>query len=101
MVVTHGAAGALYLRYDKSVVRGRYLPPLPKRDSVDTTGAGDVFLGSWVAARTILGNAEPWRALLGAAAMASLSVRARTLAQMPSFRDLCDVLVRLRDRHLG
>jgi hypothetical protein len=33
--------------------------------------------------------------------MASLSVTARTLAELPGKRELCDVLVRLRDRHLG
>lgn len=97
LVVTHGAAGALHVRGSEA----RYLPPVPIRDPVDATGAGDVFLGAWTAARLIIGHAETWRPLLVASAMASLSVKARTLAEMPTTSDLCEVLVRLRDRHLG
>jgi len=97
LAVTHGAAGALWL----SGGAARYLPPAPKRDPVDTTGAGDVFLGAWVAARLLLGDAEPWRALVVASAMASLSTQARMLSEFPAVSDLCEVLVRLRDRQLG
>ena len=97
LVVTHGALGALAITGG----RARHLPPAPRRDPVDATGAGDVFLGAWVAARLLLGNAEPWRALLAAAAMASLSTQVRTLHEFPDSRDLCEALVRLRDRHLA
>jgi ribokinase len=97
LVVTHGAAGALRI----SGGRARYLAPVPKREPIDATGAGDVFLGAWVAAQLLLGDAEPWRALLAAAAMASLSTRARTVEEFPTSSDLCEVLVRLRDRQLS
>ena len=96
LVLTQGEAGALYVH---GTAR-RYVPSLPKRDPVDATGAGDVFLGAWVAARLLAANAEPWRALVTASAMASLSVQARTIAEFPTTTELCEVLVRLRDRHL-
>jgi sugar/nucleoside kinase (ribokinase family) len=97
LVVTHGASGALWVRAGTA----RYLPPMPKRDPIDATGAGDAFLGAWAASRLLLGDAEPWRALVVASAMASLSTQARTLEEFPRTSDLCEVLVRLRDRHLG
>jgi sugar/nucleoside kinase (ribokinase family) len=95
LVVTHGAAGALHVQGTAK----RYIPALPKRDPVDPTGAGDVFLGAWVAARLLTANAEPWRSLVAASTMASLSVQARTIAEFPTTSEFCDVLVRLRDRH--
>lgn len=100
MVVTHGPAGALYLRRDQDRLSGRFLPPTPKRETVDATGAGDVFLGTWVAARLIERDAPSWRALIVASAMASLSVEAAGPRDMPTTSQLCEVLVRLRDRRL-
>ena len=97
LVATQGAAGALWIRSREA----RYLPATPKREPVDATGAGDVFLGAWVAARLLLGDAEPWRALLAASVMASLSTQAATLTEFPTSSELCEVLLRLRDRHLG
>ena len=100
LLVTQGAKGALHLRRDADGLRGRHLPPLPLREAMDTTGAGDTFLGAWVAARMLFGD-QGWRELAVAAAMASLSVERETLAETPTLADLCEVLVRLRDRHLG
>lgn len=101
LVVTHGDRGALHLVVEGvERVRGRYLPPAPRRNAVDTTGAGDVFLAAWVAALAVLGERESWRALAAASTMASLSVTRRALAEMPTLEELCTELVRLRDRPL-
>jgi sugar/nucleoside kinase (ribokinase family) len=97
LFVTGGANGALMLQER----RGRRLPALPERQVVDSTGAGDVFMAAWLAARTIAPEAGEWRHLAVASAMASLSTQARRLLELPGRRELCEVLVRLRDRRLG
>ena len=79
------------------------MPPLPKRIPVDTTGAGDVFFASWLVARSLhpeLAMPGDRRALAAASAMASLSLTISSLVDLPSQRDLCDALVKLRDRLL-
>lgn len=100
LLVTHGAMGALRIQFDGTRLRARYMPPQPPRQAVDTTGAGDTFLAAWLAARMLTG-AHEWRPLVVAAAMASLSVERLTIHETPTLADLCEVLVRLRDRHLG
>lgn len=101
LLVTHGVKGALHLRRDRTGLRGRYMPPLPPREAIDTTGAGDTFLAAWLATRMLIGDHDEWRSLAVAAAMASLSVERQTIHETPTLADLCDVLVRLRDRRLG
>jgi len=98
MLITHGDKGALALQRRSTGISGRYVPPLPRRQAIDTTGAGDTFLAAWLAARLLTGN-DDWRALTVAAAMASLSVQRRTFDESPSLADLCEALVRQRDRH--
>lgn len=100
LLVTDGAKGALHIQLDGTELRGRYMPPLPVREAIDTTGAGDTFLAAWLATRMLIGDHD-WRALAVAAAMASLSVERLTIHEAPTRADLCEVLVRLRDRHLG
>lgn len=100
LLVTHGAMGALHIQFHGTRLRARYMPPLPPRQAVDTTGAGDTFLAAWLAARMLTG-AHEWRPLVVAAAMASLSVERQTIHDTPTLADLCEVLVRLRDRRLG
>lgn len=100
LLVTDGAKGALHIQFDGTELRGRYMPPLPVREAIDTTGAGDTFLAAWLATRMLIGDHD-WRALAVAAAMASLSVERLTINEAPTRADLCEVLVRLRDRHLG
>lgn len=105
LLVTNGAQGALQLRRDGSRLRGRYMPPLPRREAIDPTGAGDVFLAAWLATRMLTGGGRDdddrgWRALAVASAMASLSVERQTLEETPTLADLCAVLIKLRGRHL-
>jgi sugar/nucleoside kinase (ribokinase family) len=100
MLLTHGAQGALHLRHDATGVQGRYMPPLPHRHGIDTTGAGDIFVAAWLATRMLIGD-HPWRPLAVASAMASLSVERQSLEETPTLAELCKVLVRLRDQHLG
>jgi len=99
LIVTDGESGAMSIRCDASGISGRYVPPLLRRPAIDTTGAGDTFLAAWLAARLLTGR-DDWRTLTVAAAMASLSVGRHTLEDAPTLADLCEVLVRLRDRHL-
>ena len=72
------------------------MPPLPRRVAIDATGAGDTFLATYVAIRSLIGGG--WRALAVASAMGSLAVERRSLADTPTRRDLCDALIRLRDQ---
>lgn len=60
--------------------RGKFLvPAFPEPDAVDPTGAGDVFVGSWL--RTYLWTGDPvWAASVGSG-FASLTSRRRGLAK--------------------
>jgi len=104
LVLTHGAYGAVALRLVDGRLAGRYVPPLPRRVAIDTTGTGDVFVAAWLAARLMLGQAaadEEWRPLAIAAATASLNVEASSLIDVPDARAVADVLLRLRGRRRG
>ncbi|HUR16766.1 MAG TPA: PfkB family carbohydrate kinase [Candidatus Limnocylindrales bacterium] len=103
LVVTHGGYGAVHLSLgEHSKLDGRYLPPTPRRKPIDTIGAGDTFLGAWLAATALLAPAtDPWRALLVASVTASLSVVRVNLRDHPTRADICEELVRLRDSRLG
>jgi ribokinase len=98
-VVSHGDRGALLLHRENQRTVGRYLPPTPRREAIDTVGAGDTFLAAWMAAKLLMPVAEEWRSLLIASVMASLSVQRARLEDAPTRGDVCDVLFRLRDRH--
>lgn len=97
LFVTHGGHGALRVRRVDGRTAGRYVPPRPRRGPVDTTGAGDVFLAAYVAARLsalqLYGTDAEWRWDAVAAAAASLNVSARHLAGVPTLREVCAVLV--------
>ena len=100
LLVTHGAKGVLHLEWNGTRLQGRYMPPLPVREAVNTTGAGDTFLAAWLATRMLIGG-QNWRPLAVAAAMASLSVERLTIHETPTLAELCAALLRLRDRRLG
>ena len=96
LLVTHGDDGALRIHRTQSGIDGYHMPPLPKRVSIDSTGAGDTFLATYVAIRSLIGGG--WRALAVASAMGSLAVQRSSMAETPSRRDLCEAMVKLRDR---
>ncbi len=103
LLLTHGEYGSAELRLFDGRIHGHVMPPLPRRVPIDTTGAGDVFLASWLIARSLhpdLAQPGDERALAAASAMASLSLTVSSLVDLPNQRDLCDVIIKLRDRQL-
>ncbi|MEU1039523.1 ribokinase [Streptomyces sp. NPDC005551] len=78
VIVTLGAAGCLYVARDHDPIS----VPVPRVTAVDTTGAGDTFVGALAVA---LGEGRPMRsALAWASAAAALSVqRAGASSSMP------------------
>jgi sugar/nucleoside kinase (ribokinase family) len=97
LVVTQGDRGGLLLEAgpDGTMARRRY-PAIPSRRVVDSTGAGDVFLAAFVAARlnpALRGSGRRAADLRIAAAAASLVVERAGLLGVP---DLPAVVRRLR-----
>jgi sugar/nucleoside kinase (ribokinase family) len=104
LAVTHGPHGAIHVeRLPSRAGRGspfrfRTVPAMPAAVATDPTGAGDVFLAAWVAA-SLAGRATgsavaPWRQLALAAAAASLTAEAGSLAQLPDLGAVCGRLLR-------
>ena len=69
-IITQGRSGSLLV---KKYGGALHVPSVPESKVVDLTGAGDIFIGSWLATFMSLGDAV-WAAAVGAA-FASLSVR--------------------------
>jgi ribokinase len=77
-LITLGERGALFHAKDRSV----HVPPFSAGPVVETTGAGDAFVGGFVAA--LAGGAEPLEAARFGSAAAGISVtRAGTAPSMP------------------
>ena len=76
VIVTCGPRGALLVGRDQT---GIQMPSIPKIKSVDPTGAGDIFVGSWVTTFQAVKDAR-WAGAVGAA-FASLSVERSGLAK--------------------
>ncbi|HWH23776.1 MAG TPA: PfkB family carbohydrate kinase, partial [Candidatus Limnocylindria bacterium] len=92
LIVTGGARGTLHLRRVAAGVAGWRVPALPARTVVDPTGAGDVLLAAWLAARLCAPAAAGWRQLALAAAAASLSVEGVGLAGVAPLGAVGDLL---------
>jgi sugar/nucleoside kinase (ribokinase family) len=70
VIITQGRSGSLLVRKNGGAL---HIPSVPESKAVDLTGAGDIFIGSWLA--TFLALKDPvWAGAVGAA-FASLSVR--------------------------
>ena len=70
VIITRGRSGSLLVRKDGDAL---HIPSIPETKIVDLTGAGDIFIGSWLA--TFLALKDPFWAGAVGAAFASLSVR--------------------------
>lgn len=70
VIITQGRSGSLLVRKDGSAL---HIPSIREGKVVDPTGAGDIFVGSWLA--TFLATKDSFWAGAVAAAFASLSVR--------------------------
>lgn len=96
LFVTHGEKGGLRIRAADGARKVSYFEPRPRRTPTDTTGAGDVFAGSYMAARLhtpqLVATAAEWRHSAIAAAAASLNVTVRSLEDVPGTRELCAAL---------
>jgi sugar/nucleoside kinase (ribokinase family) len=96
--ITHGGHGALHVREDRLARTLAFVAPRPRRVPIDTTGAGDVFLAAYVAARisaaSLIGTRDEWRLAALAAAAASLNVTARDLTGVPGIPQLCEALLK-------
>jgi sugar/nucleoside kinase (ribokinase family) len=70
VIITRGRSGSLLVRKDGDAF---HIPSVPESKVVDRTGAGDIFIGSWLA--TFMALKDPFWAGAVASAFASLSVR--------------------------
>jgi sugar/nucleoside kinase (ribokinase family) len=69
-LITRGRTGSLLVKKDGQAL---HIPSVPESETIDPTGAGDVFVGSWLATFLSIRDAS-WAAAVGAA-FASLSIR--------------------------
>lgn len=87
LLLTAGDRGGALLHLDQAGrVRGRAYPPVPARDEVDPTGAGDATLAAILAGRLAHGADGAWeaRATLLAALAGSLTVEGVGLSAVPT-----------------
>jgi sugar/nucleoside kinase (ribokinase family) len=93
LVVSHGDRGALHCERTARGLRWRRVPPIAARETLDSTGAGDVFLAAWfvamLASRAAGQPADETAPLAVAAAAASLSVTGSGLAGLADVRQVC------------
>lgn len=99
LVVTSDRGISLHLRREATGWRARSVPVRPTASVRDPTGAGDVFLASWLAgvlaARSAAVANEHWRALALAATAAGAKVESGALGEMAGLLEICDRLKRL------
>ena len=97
LAVSHGAKPVLLLRRDGNSRRAELVPVRAAPGGGDTTGAGDVLLGVWMAIHAVARaggiGLSPRQALSIAVGAATAFVEAGSLAAMPDLRDLCRALL--------
>ena len=101
LALTIGHRGALHLRRTPDGFAVRRLPAVPAREVRDLTGAGDVFLTTWLvgllrAGPFGAGPLAPGRVLRLAATVASLNVEGVGLPGLPDAAGLRRRLIELR-----
>jgi sugar/nucleoside kinase (ribokinase family) len=98
LLLTHGPRSSLHIERSARGLHGRLLPSVPARHVADTTGAGDVLLGAWlaglVAARAAGRPARSAQLLRFATAAATASLEGVGLSAVPELRALCERLMR-------
>ncbi|HEV2120084.1 MAG TPA: PfkB family carbohydrate kinase [Candidatus Bathyarchaeia archaeon] len=82
VIITRGQSGSLLVEKGGDA---RQIPSVPEARIVDRTGAGDIFVGSWLATFLSLGDAS-WAGAVGSA-FASLSIRAIGIAKFRFTRE--------------
>ncbi|CAN5141823.1 hypothetical protein BH24CHL7_BH24CHL7_00500 [soil metagenome] len=106
LAVTHGYRGAIHVERTcdlRRPLRFRRLPAIRSAGASDATGAGDVFLAAWCAARLCApaSAADQWRQLAVATAAGSATVELTSLADLPRVADLRRRLLRRQAREEG
>jgi fructokinase len=81
-IITRGRAGSLLVEREGKALQ---IPSVPEHGIIDLTGAGDIFVGSWLATLLFVEDAS-WAAAVGAA-FASLSVRGIGIAKFRFARE--------------
>ena len=95
LLLTHGEKGAASLIRGHGTWAGWAVPALPRRQPIDPTGAGDVFLAGWLVANLLApGAGEVSRLGLGSV-VAGLKVGKSGLPGTPTVQEVCQELARL------
>ncbi|KAK9458110.1 Ribokinase-like protein [Dipodascopsis uninucleata] len=92
LIVTHGKEGSYF--YTKDLEAAIYVPSFSAKHVVDTTGAGDSFLGAFVGA--IANGSDPYNAIKFASAAGCLAVGKKGAAEsIPTLEEVKQFLAQV------